>query len=65
MLKYRNQKIGEISCDFIINELVLIRLINEPTINNQIEEETKLLLKNTNVEICLILNMFGDNDLSV
>ena len=61
-LKYRNFKIGEISCDFLINDLVLVKLNSETEINQQIEEESKMLLKNSKFEICLILNIFGDHD---
>ncbi len=60
--KYRNQKIGETTCDFLINDMVLVKLICESAISNQIEEESKLLLKNSRFEICLILNTFGDHD---
>jgi GxxExxY protein len=60
--KYRNQKIGEVTCDFLINDMVLVKLICQSEITKQIEEETKPLLKNSRFEICLILNTFGEHD---
>jgi len=61
-IKYRNQKIGEMNSDFLINDLVFVKLIKETMIDKKVEDETRFLLKNSKVELCLILNVFGDTE---
>ncbi len=61
-LKYRDLKIGELKADFLINENVLVTVVNVESINKSIEESSKLLLRNSEYEICMVLNFSGENE---
>ena len=61
-LKYRAVKIGELKADFLINENVLITVVNAESINKSIEESSKLLLRNSEYEICMVLNFSGESE---
>ena|SRR3990172_5959821 len=61
-LKYRAVKIGELKADFLINENVLVMVVNVESINKSIEESSKLLLRNSEYEICMVLNFSGESE---
>jgi GxxExxY protein len=61
-LKYRAVKIGELKADFLINEIVLVTVVNVESINKSIEESSKLLLRNSEYEICMVLNFSGESE---
>ena len=61
-LKYRNVEIGSLQTDFLINDTVLVKVVRSDSINKSIVEDTKLLLKSSGYEVCMILNTMGDNE---
>ena len=61
-LKYRDAKIGDLYADFLIDKNVLVKVVSVDSINKQIEDEAKLLLRSSEYEVCLVLNSSGDND---
>ena len=61
-LKYRDIKIGELKADFLVNESVLVMVVNVESINKSLEESSKLLLRNSEYEICMLLNFSGENE---
>jgi GxxExxY protein len=61
-LKYRNVKIGSLQADFLIDEKVLVKVVSTDNINKDIVEDTKLLLRTSGHEVCMILNSLGDNE---
>lgn len=61
-LKYRTIKIGELKADFLINGKVLVMVVSVDSINKDIETSSKLLLRNSEYEICMVLNFKEDGD---
>jgi GxxExxY protein len=61
-LKYRNEKIGSLHADFLIDDKVLVKVVSTDSINKSIVEDTKLLLRTSGHEVCMILNSLGDNE---
>ncbi len=61
-LIYRSKHIGYLIADFFIEQKVLVKIVSSSTINKDIINDAKLLLRASGCEICMILNSFGDND---
>jgi len=61
-LKYRNEKIGSLQADFLIDKKVLVKVVSADSINKSIMDDTKLLLRTSRHEVCMILNSLGDNE---
>ena len=61
-LKYRKIKIGVLRADFLVDKKVLVRVVSVDKINKRIEDDSKLLLRNSEYEVCMVLNSLGDND---
>ena len=61
-LKYRNEKIGSLHVDFLIDKKVLVKVVSEENIIKAIVDDTKLLLRTSGYEICMILSSSGDNE---
>ena len=61
-LKYRNEKIGNLHIDFLVDNKVLVNIVSCDSINKSIIEDTKLLLRTSGCEVCMVLNSSGDND---
>ena len=60
-LRYHDVKIGSLQADFLIEEKVLVKVVSTESIDKGIIEDTKLLLQTSGYEICMILNLLGDN----
>ena len=61
-LKYRDVKIGSLHADFLVDNKVLVKVVSTDSINKSIVEDTKLLLRTSGYEVCMILNSLGDNE---
>ena len=61
-LKYRDVKIGSLHADFLVDNKVLVKVVSADSINKSIVEDTKLLLRTSGHEVCMILNSLGDNE---
>ena len=61
-LTYRGEKIGELLAEFVIEGKVLVVVIGKETVDKSAEQAAGLILKNSELEVCLVLNAAGDND---
>ena len=61
-LKYRNKKISVFNADFLINDKVLVLVICIEKIDRQTEEYSKLLMRESKYEVCIVINTFGDTE---
>ena len=61
-LEYRGEKIGELLAEFLIEKKVMVKVVDQEIIDMIAERGAKLLLKNSEIEICLVLNAAGEND---
>jgi GxxExxY protein len=61
-INYRDKNIGALQADFLIENVVLILVVCEERISPKTEDTARHLLKYSNYELCLILNIFGDRE---
>ena len=61
-LEYRGEKIGELFAEFLIEKKVIVKVVDQETIDKNSEQDARQLLKNSEIEICMVLNASGEND---
>ena len=61
-LEYRGEKIGELFAEFLIEKKVMVKVVDQETIDRKAEQDARQLLKNSEIEICRVLNAAGEND---
>ena len=61
-LKYRKIKIGILRTDFLVDKKVLVKVVSVDSITKRILDDSKLMLKCSDHEVCMVLNSLGDND---
>ena len=61
-LRYHDVKIGSLQADFLIEKKVFVKVVSTESIDKGIIEDIKLLLQTSGYEICMILNLLGDNE---
>ncbi|MBU0728102.1 GxxExxY protein [Patescibacteria group bacterium] len=61
-LQYRYKSIGELTADFLVNGQVLVQVVCAEIFDKLIEEYAKLLLKKSQYEVCIVLNIYGDTE---
>ena len=62
IFSYKNTEIGTLCADFLINSKVLVLIENVNHIDKNIEQKANLLLRYSEYEVCIILNIGGDRD---
>jgi GxxExxY protein len=58
-VKYKGNAVGQLNADFVVENKIVVRVVSCENIDKKILDEAKLLLRLSDLEVCLILN-FGD-----
>ena len=61
-LKYRDKPVGQLSVDFLVEDKVMVKIVEVPKIDSQIQEQVMFLLRKSRYEVCIVLNLAGDRE---
>jgi GxxExxY protein len=61
-IEYKGEKIGEFRTDFFVEEKVVVLLISEEEILQKYEVKLHNILKNSQIEVGLLLNIFIESN---
>ena len=61
-ITYKEKKIGSFALDFVANNAVMIKIINDDKVCEQYQTDAKNQLQLTEYEVCVILNFSAESD---
>jgi GxxExxY protein len=59
-IKYKNKIVGSFFIDFIVNDSIIIKVIQDDATCDHVEADAKNQLRLTDFEVCLILNFSAE-----